>query len=433
MPNIHNLTYLDLFAGAGGLSEGFIRSGFKPIAHVESDIAACYTLKTRLAYWWLRKQGELCTYEKYIRGILNREEFYKLIPSDVLNRVINIEISDDNIEKIFKEIDAKKGRKKISLIIGGPPCQAYSVAGRARNKEKAEKDSRNYLYQYYAKFIERYAPEYFVFENVVGMLTAKNGENDTYFDKMKKLFESIGYSVEYKILNAKDYGVLQNRRRIILIGRKGKNHVNFYPSLPSITLNHHVKEIFTDLPAICAGEGKPTPVETLDYRGEYLFESKIKARNKEFVTFHYSRKNCDRDLEIYRTAVKMWNDEGKRLNYPDLKDCLKTHTNTSVFIDRFKVVSDNQQFSQTIVAHISKDGHYYIHPDIAQNRSITPREAARLQSFPDSYYFESVSGNPSMASAFKQIGNAVPVRMAECIAIAMKMLLKKPTQKNHKD
>ena len=139
----------------------------------------------------------------------------------------------------------------------------------------------------------------------------------------------------------------------------------------------------------------------------------------EPVTLHWARPNTEQDLEIYRIAVDEWNKSRKRIRYTDLPTRLQTHKNNNAFLDRFKVVSQELPYSQTVVAHISKDGHYYIHPSLAQNRSLTPREAARLQTFPDDYYFESVSGTPSRKTAYKQIGNAVPVRLAESVARAM--------------
>lgn len=114
-----------------------------------------------------------------------------------------------------------------------------------------------------------------------------------------------------------------------------------------------------------------------------------------------------------------WNRTGTRVSYIDLPENLRTHQNTESFLDRFKVVAGNLPYAQTIVAHIARDGHYFIHPDIAQNRSLTPREAARIQTFPDNYYFESKKGVPSRTLAFKQIGNAVPVRLAYHIALAL--------------
>ena len=129
--------------------------------------------------------------------------------------------------------------------------------------------------------------------------------------------------------------------------------------------------------------------------------------------------HIDQDLEIYRIVVDTWNRTGTRVSYTDLPANLRTHQNTASFLDRFKVVAGNLPYAQTIVAHIARDGHYFIHPDIEQNRSITPREAARIQTFPDNYYFESKKGVPSRTLAFKQIGNAVPVCLAYHIASAL--------------
>ena len=142
----------------------------------------------------------------------------------------------------------------------------------------------------------------------------------------------------------------------------------------------------------------------------------------EIVTQHVARPHTEQDKKIYRIAVDKWNQKGERLDYNDLPDELKTHNNRHSFVDRFKIVAQDLNYSQTIVAHIAKDGHYYIHPDVEQNRSITVREAARLQSFPDDYYFEGVKEGANRTAAFKQIGNAVPPLMAEIIAKAIKIL-----------
>jgi DNA (cytosine-5)-methyltransferase 1 len=276
-------------------------------------------------------------------------------------------------------------------------------------------DKRNYLYKYYAKFLEKYQPEYFLFENVIGLLSAKDESNNRYLDDMKKVFDDIGYTVEIKKISAADYGVLQNRERIILVGRlKGKTLKYPDPEKwnPGCVC---VREIFRDLPFLKAGEGKIGPCKMKKYNGRYLYKAGIK--NDVFpVTLHQARPNTEQDLEIYRRVVELWNKEKKRLNYNMLPDHLKTHNNRDAFTDRFKVVAANLKYSHTVVAHIAKDGHYYIHPNIKQNRSITPREAARLQTFPDDFYFETDSGIPGRSAAFRQIGNAVPVLMAEKIA-----------------
>jgi DNA (cytosine-5)-methyltransferase 1 len=151
--------------------------------------------------------------------------------------------------------------------------------------------------------------------------------------------------------------------------------------------------------------------------GTYLYDAGIKITEiSDPVTLHTASSHNFRDLEIYRIAVKKWDVAQDRLDYNDLPDRLKTHSNRSSFLDRFKVIAGDRPYSHTIVAHISQDGHFSIHPDINQNRSITPREAARIQTFPDNYFFESVSEIPGQTAAFKQIGNAVPVLLAQKIA-----------------
>lgn len=410
--------YLDLFAGAGGLSEGFVRAGFEPVAHIEMDVAACYTLKTRAAYHWLKENNQIEIYNRYLSQEITREEFYSKVPESILKTVLNYEISEESLPEIFSEVDQLLGGKKLDLIVGGPPCQAYSIAGRSRDENKMVGDKRNYLYKLYAKFLERYKPKYFVFENVVGLLSAKDEDGTLHFNNMKALFEKCGYLTDSRTLNASEHGVLQNRKRIILMGYSG-NDPQFYPEIPKIICKQKVKELFRDLPKIHAGEGVITPVPTLPYKGKYLYSSGIKEYDLEPVTFHQARPNTEQDLEIYRKAVRAWNRSKRRLSYTDLPKRLRTHNNTKCFLDRFKVVAENLPYAQTVVAHISRDGHYFIHPDIEQNRSLTPREVARIQTFPDNYFFESVTGKPSRTLAYKQIGNAVPVCLAHCVAKAL--------------
>lgn len=413
MPN-----YLDIFAGAGGLSEGFLRAGYAPVAHIEMDKAACYTLKTRLAYRWLSNHQQTVTYTRYLNREISRKEFYAAVPEELLKSVLNYEISENNLKEIFQRVDQLLNGEPLDLIVGGPPCQAYSLIGRARDDNGMVGDKRNYLYILYAEFLRKYHPKYFVFENVTGLLSAKDTDGELYFDKMCQLFGECGYSIEYKQINAKDYGVLQNRSRIILIGKCGQ-YREFFPHIPETTDTYTVEEIFKDLPKIKAGEGTYGLVATLPYNGNYLFDAKIKEQNLEPVTLHCARPHTNQDLKIYRKVVQLWNQEKKRLSYTDLPPRLQSQNNLDSFLDRFKVVASDLPYSQTVVAHIAKDGHYFIHPDIKQNRSLTPREAARLQTFPDNYYFESVSGRPSRTTAFRQIGNAVPVLLAEKIATAL--------------
>ncbi len=412
------LNFLDLFAGAGGLSEGFIQAGFDPVAHVESDQAACFTLRTRMAYHWLTNSGQACVYANYLNGKLSRQNFYEQVPEKIVRSVINAEIGAETIPDIFRQIDAMLEGKNLDLIVGGPPCQAYSIIGRSRDRNQMRGDKRNYLYLYYAEFLKRYKPSYFVFENVTGLLSAKDENGRLYFKDMQKLFLDCGYETEFMTLSAENYGVLQRRKRIILVGRKGIG-TGFYPEPEKWTPDILVNEVFDDLPTISAGEGNFGPCQVRSYRGTWQYEAGI--RNEDFpVTWHKARPNNKQDLEIYRIAVDLWNREKARLDYNALPDRLKTHRQRDSFLDRFKVVASDLPFSHTVVAHISKDGHYYIHPDIEQNRSITPREAARLQTFPDNYYFESSNCFPGRTPTFRQIGNAVPVLLARKVAEKLK-------------
>mgnify|MGYP000846389172 FL=1 len=406
------MNYIDLFSGAGGLSEGFIREGFNPIAHVEMNKEAADTLKTRLAFHYLNENNKVGKYYSYLKAEITRDELWNSIPKEIISSVINSEITKKTIEGIFDNIDIQLGSKKVDAIIGGPPCQAYSLVGRSRDPNRMSGDKRNYLFRHYAEFLVRYKPKYFVFENVLGLLTAGNKK---YLNEMLSLFEEIGYSADYKVLNAEEYGVLQRRRRVIIIGRKGKGKFEF-PELSTIESKWQIKrDLFSDLPKLIPGQEMNIAKYT-KIINEY--QQTTETRNGvDFTTQHITRNHNERDLEIYSIAIDKWLNKKERLKYNDLPKRLQSHNNTEAFLDRYKVV-DPLGHSHTVVAHISKDGHYYIYPDSKQIRSISVREAARIQSFPDDYFFEG-----GRTAAFKQIGNAVPPLMAENIAASIKQLL----------
>lgn len=408
-----SLKYIDLFAGAGGLSEGFIREGFQAIAHVEMDKDACDTLKTRLAYHYLVQNNKLSIYKAYLKNEITRDVLWGNIPEQIMESVINEEITGETISGIFNNIDKQLDGHKVDLIIGGPPCQAYSLVGRSRDPNRMKGDKRNFLFRYYAEFLIKYKPRYFVFENVLGLLTAGNKR---YLNEMIQLFESIGYSVaEPTVLNAEDYGVLQKRRRVIIMGKRGNKKFNF-PELQKVENKWQIKrDLFYDLPWLKPGDELNIAKYTKPVN-EYLKTTEIR-NGIDIVTQHITRNHNKRDLEIYSIAIDKWVNEKKRLKYSDLPARLQTHNNTEAFLDRFKVV-DPIGHSHTMVAHISKDGHYYIYPDSKQIRSISVREAARIQSFPDDYFFEG-----GRTAAFKQIGNAVPPLMAKAIAMKISELL----------
>ena len=413
---LERMNFIDLFAGAGGLSEGFIRAGYEPIAHVEMDEAACYTLKTRAAYHYLKAQNKFDIYTAYLKNEITRTELYKNVPDEILNSVINLSMGGDNNRRIHKAIEKLLGDRKVDLIIGGPPCQAYSLVGRARSKNGMKGDHRNYLYVQYARYLEKYQPKMFVFENVLGLKSAGAG---VYLQKMEKLFDKKGYRMKLFTVEAISFGVLQKRKRVVILGWKKEMN----PTLPDWeekknNTKHTVKELLTDLPSIHAGEGVDRYTTYSKASTEFLSISGIR-NGINILTQHVARPHTEQDKEIYRIAIEQLNN-GERLNYTSLPKRLKTHNNQHSFFDRFKVVDDNAAFAQTVVAHIAKDGHYYIHPDIKQNRSLTVREAARLQSFPDDFYFEGVKEGKNRTAAFKQIGNAVPPLMAYSIAKTIK-------------
>jgi len=405
--------YIDLFAGAGGLSEGFIRAGFEPVAHVEQDEAACYTLKTRTAFHYLRSINRIDIYYAYLKNEISRSELYREVPSELLDTVINLPIGSEFNPTIHRRIARFLGENQVDLVIGGPPCQAYSVVGRSRSKSSMDGDPRNYLYILYSKYLEKYQPKMFVFENVLGLKSAKGG---LYLNNMERLFLKKGYKMKLFTVEANNFSVLQNRRRVIILGWK----IDLTPDLPDLASirspsNFKVESVFKDLPKIAAGQGVDKFVSYRTKTNVYL-DQKFIRNGIDILTQHVARPHSEQDKKIYRIAVGKWNNEGQRLDYNDLPEVLKTHENRHSFFDRFKVVAQDLSYSQTVVAHIAKDGHYYIHPDIEQNRSISVREAARLQSFPDDYYFEGVKERGSRTAAFKQIGNAVPPLMAQSIA-----------------
>lgn len=402
--------FIDLFAGAGGLSEGFIQAGFYPVAHVEMNEHAAKTLETRSAYYHLKSIDKLDFYRQYLSGRISRAEFTQMIPDSVTNTVINETLSNETIPYVFDTIDVimrTRGIEKIDVIVGGPPCQAYSLVGRAQSSHMGtpmRDDPRNYLYKLYAQFLEKYRPRMFVFENVLGIASAQGG---SIWIELQETLKQVGYEIECHAQNAQNFGVLQNRRRMIIVGWL-KNSGLAYPDFVVKKANAIVNDLFTDLPKLYPRESNNNYSE--EKPSQYVMETGIRTAD-DILTLQICRPNIARDITIYKRAIELWNKGHQRLNYNDLPEELKTHRNRHSFIDRFKVVEGDESCCHTVLAHLSKDGHYFIHPDIDQHRSITVREAARIQSFPDSYYFEG-----PRTSQFMQIGNAVPPLMARGIA-----------------
>ncbi|EAI0757209.1 TPA: DNA cytosine methyltransferase, partial [Campylobacter coli] len=251
----------------------------------------------------------------------------------------------------------------------------------------------------------------------------KSAGNGKYFDDLKKSIEDIGYSIQIKELIASDFGVLQNRKRIIIVGFKIKKNKKYsYPIFEKIeNKNYFVKDVLSDLPKINPGEKIEGLNKYTKKTNSYLKMANIRDANFNILTQHETRPHNDRDREIYKEAILAWNTKRERLCYKKLaltRPELISHKNTNSFTNRFNVIKENTNASHTILAHMAMDGHYYIHPDITQLRSLSIREAARLQSFPDDFYFEG-----PRTSIFRQIGNAVPPKMAEQIAKKIKELI----------
>jgi DNA (cytosine-5)-methyltransferase 1 len=271
-----------------------------------------------------------------------------------------------------------------------------------RHKSGIEIDDRCFLYRLYGKFLEHYNPYGFVFENVVGLLSAAGGKH---YDELKKLFKGYGYNLYPLVLKANEYGVLQKRKRLIIIGFQ--ENIIFDGKAPEIIDNKwSTKDVFSDLPDIQANSSsihyktKPT-----DYMEFFNLRS-----NSDVLTWHESRPLNQIDRQKYIYAIKEKLEHNRQISYLEFEGELQTMKRGNAFTDRFKVVDPNG-LSQTIVAHLAKDGHYFIYPSLSTIRSISVREAARLQSFPDNFFFEGSRG-----AAFKQIGNAVPPLLSEAIA-----------------
>lgn len=434
------MNVIDLFSGGGGLTEGFARQGYNIIAHVEKDKWACETLKTRIIFNYLKHYNDLELYYDYVRSAKdyrqideNRAKIFIKYPElrerlkyEVLNYTFGEPTEDANstgineiINKIKESMRYNRVRK-IGLIIGGPPCQAYSLVGRGVMKDKAEADKRNYLFRYYKQIVEHFSPKMFVFENVPGIITAKNGEilkaiNDEFNEIGYTLLSGVNDNPRGNIVECVKLGIPQNRKRVILFGFK-KELMLEYPKIEKYKLNIHnitTKDAIGDLPKRQSNEGKLGEILPYPNLSEISEYQKLMREDSKFVTLHQTRFHNELDKRNYRDAIKKAS-IGKSLVYTDIPKERRTHKNIEAFVDRYKVHWWNNT-PHTILAHLAKDGHYNIHPDLEQCRSLSVREAARIQTFPDNYFFE----GPRTAQ-YIQVGNAVPPLLAEMIAKAIK-------------
>lgn len=397
--------FIDIFAGCGGLSEGFKKHGkYNMLAAVEWERPQVLNLINRLETKW---------------GIL-----------DAKKRVMRFDIQRTN--ELFegwtddKEYDSHPGLDKminsnqLDLIIGGPPCQAYSVAGRIRDANGMRDDYRNYLFESYLKIVNRYRPKLFVFENVPGMLSAKPG-GILVTDLIKKQINDIGYEISEDLrgsaqIDLTDYGIPQKRKRVIIVGIRKDNSLNtqsllenFYEViLPTFKEElKTVKDAISDLPKLCP----------LEY-DEIINTKKFSHQSNSTVPNHSPRYHNRRDISTFELLAKdIETGNNKFVSTESLKQLYTKLTGKSSNIHKYHVLRWNKP-SNTIPAHLYKDGLRHIHPDPIQARSITVREAARLQTFDDDYVFISSTGDN-----YKMIGNAVPPYFSTKLATALHYFL----------
>lgn len=402
------LNTLDLFVGCGGLSEGFEQSRkYKMIGAVEWEPSPVKELRNHLKNRW---------------GIHDAEE--RVLQFDIQRTEELFNGWNDEKFGISDGLDSLVGNQQLDVIIGGPPCQAYSMAGRIRDENGMRDDYRNYLFESYLKVVRHYKPKVFVFENVPGILSAKPGDGSVkIIDLIQKAFADAGYVVLPNLSNAiidmTEYGVPQNRKRIIILGvseeyygDKAKTMVEeFYSSyLPEYKVEKKatVKEAIGDLPKL-----KPLD-EPISYSGRKLSHE----MPVPLINGHISRFHSKRDIEIFRFLEEdIASGRKEYTNTEALKKLYTKLTGKTSNVHKYYVLRWDEP-SNLIPAHLFKDGLRHIHPDPEQARTITVREAARLQTFPDDYYF-----NCSQTDAFKMIGNAVPPLFAKKVAFAIYHLI----------
>lgn len=397
---------IDLFAGCGGLLDGFMQSNlYEPVASVEWQKHQVNTLRNRLKYKW--NIGDVD--RTVLHMDIQREELFTGWNND---SDYGNSIGLDNI------VSEKNG---IDIIIGGPPCQAYSVAGRIRDKDSMKNDYRNYLFEHYLEVVNRYKPKMFVFENVPGMLSAMP-DGTPIPDLIRRDAAEIGYEIvdnikELALIDTSEYGVPQNRKRVILIGLRKEYYKD--------NTKHLLNKFYTEILPQYKVERKISVEEAIGDLEKILPLDEINIAKKKShsipeskVSWHVPRYHNPMDVEIFRElALDIETGENKYTSANELNKIYEQRTGKKTSVHKYHVLRKDLP-STTILAHLYKDGLRFIHYDSKQARSITVREAARLQSFDDDFEFVGPQG-----AAYQMIGNAVPPKFANVLAKAVYEIL----------
>lgn len=400
------MNYIDIFAGCGGLSEGFeSNSSYNMLAAVEWEKPQVDNLRNHLR----NNYNMADTDERVIHFDIQRT-----------NELINGWINDSTYGS---HIGLKKliGENTVDLIIGGPPCQAYSIAGRISDSKNMINDYRNFLFESYIHIVKNLQPKLFVFENVPGMLSAKPDGKTLVTDLIRSEFKKNGYEIiddlrKYAQFDLSEYGIPQKRKRVIIVGIRRDIYSNyqeilenFYTkTMPNLKENAAtVQKAIGDLP-------KFFPLTETQ-----IIDSKKTNHSYNFLfPNHFPRFHSKRDISIFKLlAEDIESNTCKYISTTALRDLYTLKTGKSSNVHKYHVLRLNQP-SNTIPAHLYKDGLRHIHPDSKQARTITVREAARLQTFPDSYTFIS-----SQSDNYKMIGNAVPPKFSTKLSTALLSLL----------